>query len=260
MKKIMYPLTIGLMSLVLAACGAQDEAKEEKKETKETEQQANAKQPSQEEQQKQMEEMQKKMDAQKVEDNKEVAVVNDQPIKGKEYNAALSSTQMQMQQMGQDPTSKEAEKQVKDQTVNTLVGQNILMQEADKKGYKASDEEVTKQVEEIKKQYNNDDKKFQEALKMQGMDEKQLNEQVKESIKMNKYVEKEIPAPEVTDKEIEEYYNQFAEQGGANGQKPPKLEEVKPQIKEQLTQQKQNESLGKKVEELKKSAKVEVKI
>ncbi|KZZ83170.1 MULTISPECIES: SurA N-terminal domain-containing protein [Bacillaceae] len=258
MKKIMYPLTIGLMSMVLAACGAQDQAKKE--EPKKTEEQAKADQPSQKEQQKQMEEMQKKMEAQKVDEKKTVATVNGKAITGSDYNSVLSSTQMQMQQMGQDPTSKEAEKQVKDQTVNTLVGQNILMQEADKKGYKASADEVKKQIDEIKKQYNNDDKKFQEALKMQGMDEKQLNEQVAQSIKMNQYVSKEIPAPKVTDKEIEEYYNQFAQQGGQGGQKPPKLEEVKPQIQQQLTQQKQNEALGKKVEELKKTAKVEIKI
>lgn len=201
--------------------------------------------------------MQKKMEAQRVDDKKTVATVNGQKITGSDYNSVLSSTQMQMQQMGQDPTAKEALKQVKDQTVNTLVGQNLLMQEADKKGFKASDDEVKKQIDEIKKQYNNDEKKFQEALKMQKMNEQQLNEQVAESIKMNKYVEKEIPAPAITDKEIEDYYNQFAQQGG---QKPPKLEEVKPQIKQQLTQQKQNETLGKKVEELKKTAKVEVMI
>ncbi|MTH53006.1 peptidylprolyl isomerase [Bacillus mangrovi] len=259
MKKIMYPLTIGLMSLVLAACGAQEEkAKEEPKQAEENAQAQQ--QPDQKEQQKQMEEMQKKMEAQKIDDEKTVATVNGQKITGSEYNSILSSTQMQMQQMGQDPTAKEAQKQVKDQTVETLVGQNLLLQEAEKSGYKASDEEVNKQIAEIKKQYNNDDKKFQEALKMQGMNENQLNEQIAESVKLNQYVEKEIPAPEVTDKEIEEYYTQFAQQGGQGGQKPPKLEEVKPQIKQQLTQQKQNEQLGKKVEELKKSAKVEVTI
>ena len=64
--------------------------------------------------------MQKKMDKQKVEKDKVVATVNDEKIKGEEYNNVLSKSQMQYQQMGQDPTSKDAAKKIKQQTLIVL--------------------------------------------------------------------------------------------------------------------------------------------
>ena len=41
--------------------------------------------------------------------------MDDKEILGSDYNTALASIQGQLQQMGQDPTSKEAAKQVKNQ-------------------------------------------------------------------------------------------------------------------------------------------------
>lgn len=77
--------------------------------------------------------MQKELDKQKVDEKKTVAIVNDEKISGAEYNTVLSTTQMQMQQFGQDPTSKEGAKQIKEQTLNSLVGQTLLLQAADKR-------------------------------------------------------------------------------------------------------------------------------
>lgn len=83
-----------------------------------------------------MEEMQKKMDKQKLDEEKTVAVVNDQEILGREYNSVLTSSQMMYQQMGQDPTTKDAAEKIKNQTLDSLVGQTLLLQEADKKAIK----------------------------------------------------------------------------------------------------------------------------
>ncbi|GLB58953.1 SurA N-terminal domain-containing protein [Cytobacillus sp. NCCP-133] len=254
MKKLMYPFLLVLLSAVLAACGADDESKtadkEDKGKTAETDQQ---------EQQKKMEEMQKKMEEQKLDEDKTVAIVNDQEILGREYNSVLTSSQTMYQQMGQDPTSEEAAVQIKKQTLDSLVGQTLLLQEADKKGYKASDEEVKKQLEETKGQFN-DDKEFETAMQQAGLDKGSLEDEIANNIKYTKYIESEIKPEEVTDAEIKKYYDEYASQGNAEGQEPPKLEEVKPQIKKQLEQQKQQEMLVKHVEELKKNAKIDIKV
>ncbi|MDR0136575.1 SurA N-terminal domain-containing protein [Metabacillus idriensis] len=255
MKKVMLPLITGLMAVVLAACGGNEESKEakndDKAKTAETDQQKD--------QQKQMEEMQKKLEKQQVDEKKTVALVNDEKILGSDYNSVLQSTQGQMQQMGQDPTSKEAAEQVKKQTLDSLVGQTLLLQEADKKGYKASDEDVKKQLDETKKQFKTE-KEFEAALKKSGMDMKTLEAQIADDIKFRQYIEKEVPAGEISDEEIQKTYDQYAEQGKSSGQEVPKLEEVKPQIEQSLQQQKQQEKLAQKVEELKKSAKIDLKI
>ncbi|MFK9092095.1 SurA N-terminal domain-containing protein [Bacillus salipaludis] len=255
MKKMKFTLIAGLMTVVLAACGGNEESKEaknvDKAKTAETEQQK--------EQQKLMEEMQKKLEAQQVDEKKIVAIVNDKEILGSDYNSALAYTQGQMQQMGQDPTSKEAAEQVKKQTIDSLVGQTILLQEADKKGYKASEADIKKQLEETKKQFKTEEE-FEAALKKSGMDMKTLETQIADDIKFKLYVEKEVPVSEITDEEIQKTYDQYAEQGKSTGQEVPKMEEVKPQIEQSLKQQKKQEILAKRVEELKKNVKIDIKI
>jgi hypothetical protein len=251
MKKMMFTLLTGLMVVVLAACGGNNETKEAKNDdttkTAETDQQ------------KQLEEMQKKLEAQKMDEKKTVVIVNDEEILGSDYNSALASTQGLMQQMGQDPTSKEAAEQVKKQTLNSLIGQTLLLQEADKKNYKVSEADINKQLDEIKKRFKTE-KEFDAALEKSGMDMKTLQTQIANDIKLNQYVEKELPAGKITDEEIQKTYDQFAEQGMSTGQEVPKLEEVKSQIEQSLQQQKQQEKLAQKVEELKKNAKIDIKI
>jgi FKBP-type peptidyl-prolyl cis-trans isomerase (trigger factor) len=254
MKKLLSALLITIMAIALAACGDGEEAKKQSEDKPKTEE--NSKQ--QEEQAKQMEEMQKKMDKQKVDKEKIVAVVNDEELKGEEYNNMLTTSQMQYQQMGQDPTSEKASEQIKKQTIDSLVGQTLLMQQADEKGYKATDEEINKQLEEVKKQYKTDEE-FEKAMKDAGFSMDELKTQIAENVKYTNYVEKEIKVDEVTEDEMKKFYDQFASQQGKD-QKAPKYEEVKPQIKTQLEQQKKQEKLVQHVEELKKKAKVDIKI
>ncbi len=110
-----------------------------------------------EEQAKQMKEMQKKMDKQKVDNDKVVAIVNDEKIKGEDFNNVLTSISNAISANGSgSDKSKDAAKQIKEQTIDSLVGQTLLLQQADKKGYKASDDEMDKQLEEVKKQYKDD--------------------------------------------------------------------------------------------------------
>jgi hypothetical protein len=255
MKKMMFTLITGLMAVVLVACGGNDESTEgkndDKAKTVETDQQN--------EQQKQMEEMQKQLEAQQIDENKTVAIVNDKEILGNDYNTILVSIQGQMQQMGQDPTSKEATEQAKNQTIDSLVGQTLLLQEADKKSYKVSEADINKQLDEIKKQFKSE-KEFKAALKKSGMDMKTLETKIADDIKIKQYVEIEVPAGEITDEEIQKMYDQYAEQGKSTGQEVPQLEEVKPQIEQSLQQQKQQEELAQQVKELKKNAKIDIKI
>lgn len=254
MKKMMFFLLTGLLAVVLTACGGNDDSKEAKNDKGKTEETA-----QQKEQQKQMEEMQKKLKAQQVDEKKTVAKVNDEEILGSDYNRALAYAQGQIQQMGQDPTSKKAAEQVKKQTIDSLVGQSLLLQEADKKGYKASEADVNKQLEEVKKPFKTE-KEFEAALKKSGIDLKTLKSQIADDIKLSQYVEKELPAGKITDEEIQKTYDQYAEQGKAAGQEVPKLKDVKPQIEQSLQQQKQQEKLAQRVEELKKNAKIDVMI
>ncbi|MFN2746426.1 MULTISPECIES: SurA N-terminal domain-containing protein [Bacillus] len=246
MKKIISSLMIGLMAAVLAACASQPDK--------------DASQSGQPNQEEQMKALQKKLDKQKVDDTKTVVVVNKQKITGQDYNRLLSTAQMQYQQTGQDPTSADAAKQIKKQTIDSLVGQALISQEADKKGYKATAKEIETQLDQTKKQYK-DEKEFNEALKKADLSLTTLKSDIADSIKTEKYIDKELPKDKVTDKEIKDYYDQYAAQQKESNQKDtPKFEDVKSQIKELLEQQKRQEKLGQQVEKLKKNADVKVEI
>lgn len=254
MKKVSYTLIACLLSVGLAACSSND-AKQDKQNDS-----ANSKettQADQKEQQKQMEEMQKKLDAQKIDDQKVVATVNKDKITGSEYNSALSTIQGQLQQSGQDPTSKEGAKAVKKQTIDALVGQELILQDAEKKGYKASDKQVDKQLKEEKKQFK-DNAQFEEALKKSGLTMDQLKSDIADSIKYSQYVDKEIKSASVSEKDVKAYYDQYADQ--MKKQKAPDFKDVKSQIKKQLESQEKQKEVQKEIDQLKKAAKIDVSI
>ncbi|EWH22741.1 SurA N-terminal domain-containing protein [Bacillus haynesii] len=255
MKKGISSLMIGLLAVVLGACSSNHDDQQSQ-----INDQAKTAQSGQQDQEKQMKAMQKKLDQQKVAETKTVAVVNDEKITGKDYNSVLSTAQMQYQQTGQDPTSKDAAQQIKKQAIDSLIGQALITQEADKKGYKASEKEIEKQLDESKKQYKND-QDFEEAVKKAGLNMNTLKSDIADSIKTEKYIDKELPTDQVTDKEIKDYYDQFAMQQKDSGQKnTPAFDDVKKQIQDMLKQQKRQEKLGQQVEKLKKSADVKVEI
>lgn len=238
----------GALALGLAACGDKEKAAPDE-----------PKQEVPEKQKKSTEEMQAKLDEQQVDKNKVVALVNGEELNGEDYNAALMSIQGQLQQMGQDPTSKEGAKQVKAQTLDTLVNQTLILQKAKEADIKASTSEIDKEYSSFEKQFGGD-KELKKVLKSQGLDAKTLKEQIADSILFEKYIEKVVPAEKVTDKEIKEYYDQVASTSKETGQELPPLEEVKKEIEGVIKQQQQQKLLMAHVEELKAAADIELKL
>jgi len=254
LRKVLLPLVAGSLALSLAACSEEDKAVKEEtpqveaneKGTKEGEATAKA--------------MQVKLAEQQVDKNKVVAVVNNEELTGVEYNAALTSFQGQMQQTGQDPTSKEVAEQVKGQALDALVNHTLILQKANEAAITASEAEINKRYATFEER----EKAMKKALEAESMDVKTVKEQIAESLLVEKYQEKVVPADEVkvTDKEIQVYYDQAAAQSKEAGQEQelPPLEEASEEIKGILKQQQQQEILAIHVEELKAEAKIDLKI
>ncbi|WP_338656090.1 SurA N-terminal domain-containing protein [Sporosarcina psychrophila] len=263
-KKVLVPFIAGVLALSLAACGGEDKAATDKKPQEETKQedtkQEDTKEPeATKEQEASAKEMQEKLAEQQVDDKKIVAVVNKEELKGENYNAAVTSIQGQMQQVGQDPSSKESAEQVKMQALDMLVNQALILQKAKEAEIKASASEIDKEYSVFEKQFGGE-KEMKKALKAQSMDVKTLKEQIADSIIYKKYQDKIAPAKKVSDKEIKEYYDQAASSSKEAGQEMPPLKEVSEQIQEMINQEQQQKLLAKHVEELKEDAKIELKI
>lgn len=244
-KKVLLPFFAGALALSLAACSGDDKEKDKDQEGATDDQAA-------------IEEMQKKLDKQKIDEDKIVAVVNDEEVSGETYNIVLENLQMQFQQIGQDPTSDEMAEQLKAQTLDTLVSQTLFLQQAKAEKIDVTEEEIDNEFGMLVSQFG-DEKALDEALKSEGMDKETLKETIRENILFDKYQNKVAPAEDISDEDIKAYYDEFTAQSEGEGDIPP-LEDLSENIKQILVQNEQQQKLTAHLEDLKKDAKIELKI
>jgi hypothetical protein len=191
-----------------------------------------------------------------VEDDLTVATINGVEIKGDEYNFVHARTESLLSQQGQDTEDEKVAKQVRELSLNQVIGQHLVFQDAEEKGYKVSEEELTEELDKIKGQYENDEA-YQEALKSSNLSEDKFKEQLTNQLIMDKYIEKEIGEMEVSEEEINSYYEDYKE---VAKDKAEPLEDIKDVIKNELESQKQGNELNKIVQELKKESDVKIHI
>lgn len=132
------------------------------------------------------------------------------------------------QQFGDDyATNTKVEQQVKQakqQGLNNLVTQSILLQKATELNLKPSDDEINKQVDEqitqIKSQYK-EEGQFEDELKQANLTEDQLRDQFKKRVIINAVQDDMLKDITVTDEDIQTYYDenkdkQYSVGAGAN--------------------------------------------
>lgn len=241
------PLFAGAIALSLAACGEKDD---EKKKDDASDEQA-------------FEEMEKKLEEERIDDKTIVAVVNGEEITGDTYNIILQSVQRDVLQSGQDPTEGDMPKNIQEQTIDVLVNQSLILQEAEKEKIKVKDDEFDEQYEMYLEQVGGDKKALEEALKQENTTIEKFEENIRESILFQKYQDKAIKVDKVSKEDIKKFYDELAaENDEAKDQEEemPPLEEIEENIKMVLEQQLQQEALMKHVEKLKKSADVDIKL
>lgn len=136
-----------------------------------------------------------------------------------------------MYQYGQDVSNLDV---VKDQVVSILTEQELIHQDAEKRGIEVTDEEAQEEMDKLKEA---SEEQFNQLLETYQITEEELKEQLIDDLLINKYIEQEFDA-EVTEDEVESYYNQLKEQT----EEVPELDEaMKGQIEGMLKTQKQSE-------------------
>lgn len=185
-------------------------------------------------------------DDEKVPDDDVVTTVNDTEIKGEEYNNVYAQTKSTMQMGGEDVDDQD---EMKDQTLDILVQQELIKQDAEDKDITVSDDDVDEEFDEMKE----DEDQFEGMLDQLNMDEEGLRDQLAFEMTVDKYMEEEFPDAEVSDEDAEEYYDQLKEQS----EDVPEFDDIKDNIKDQLEEEKQGEKLQEKAEDLEEKADVE---
>ena len=139
-----------------------------------------------------------------------VAVVDGTPITKASLNELLARAKTSYTAQQRDfPKAGTAEYQtLQNQAVAYLVQREEYANEADDLGIKVSDEEITKKVDEVKKQYfQNDQKKFEAGLKQQGYTVAALREDLVSQLLSQKIYESLTKSVKVSDAELQKYYD-----------------------------------------------------
>ncbi|MGZ1490098.1 SurA N-terminal domain-containing protein [Brevibacterium sediminis] len=196
---------------------------------------------------------------------KVVAEVNGEKILKDDFVPLFETQYQQMQMQAQQSGQPVDEKSLKKQTVENLVSTEVLVQEADKRKIDVSDKDIDKGLKESAKSGQMSEKDFLKAMKDQGMDEENVRSELKNQLKIEGLVEDEYGEFEVSGEEIGQAYEQaksqqeqMAQQGGQGQQEMPPIEDMRPQLKEQVKNQKSQEATQKYAKKLRKQADVTI--
>ncbi len=185
-----------------------------------------------------------------------VAVVNGEEIQGKVYNSVARQFESTLLSQGQDPSTEENLQLIEDEAMSVVIGNAVLLQDAKEKGHEADEAVVEERMEELKANFEDEDA-MNEALAETGFTLEEMEEQLREQLVYESYMENEIDAPEVTDEEVQAAYDQFAE---SSEEEAPAFEEMEPTIRQSLQEQNDQEATFARVEELREDAEIEVKL
>jgi SurA N-terminal domain len=178
------------------------------------------------------------------------------------YEGQFQQMVMQAQMSGQEVD----QDQLKQQTVDSMVGTQLLIQEADRRSFTASDEQVDATLEEIAKSNGlGSSDELVAALGEQGMSEEEVRTQAATQTKLDQLVADEAGDTTPTEEELRKLYDESVAQQpaapeGEEQPTPPSFEEVRPQLEQQLRSQKEGEVVEALVTSLRESADVKINL
>ena len=134
-----------------------------------------------------------------------VARVNGQPVLRRDFDLAV-----QMQFSGRRPTSVRLEelRAVRDKVLDRLIDSELLYQAASKSGAAVADGDVEAEFTRIRERFEKPET-FQQMLKDNQVSEAQFREQLRRSLAVTRFVDKEVTGDlKVTDEDVKLYYDQ----------------------------------------------------
>ncbi|GAA4422050.1 SurA N-terminal domain-containing protein [Georgenia halophila] len=194
-----------------------------------------------------------------------VAEVNGEQITKEDfvasYQARFQQAAMQAQQSGQ-PVDQQ---QLKQQTVESMVGTELLTQEADNRGYEVTQQQLDQALNEVVQASGlGSPDELMKAMEEQGMGEDEVMSQLETQVEVDRLVGEEAGDTAPSEQEMRQLYDQMAAQqqssGQGQGQQMPSFEEAKPQLEQQIQSQKESEAARALVTELRESGDVTVNL
>lgn len=250
-KKMLLSLLIGASVMFTAACSDNDENTNEEAATEEQAVDENGEAAEME---------MPEPDLEGVPDV--VAEVNGTEINKEVFESAYMSQFQNMAMQAQMSGQEIDQDQLKVQVADSLVAQELLVQETENRNIEATEDELDETLTAIAAQNGlESSEEFLAALEEQGLSEEEVMEQVASQVKVDKLVAEEAGEITVSEEELQTFYDEITgQQEDAESGDMPAFEEIKPELEAQMVQQKENDAVLELVAELRENADVTVHI
>lgn len=194
-----------------------------------------------------------------------VADVNGEEIDREEFVSAYEEQFQQLAMQAQVSGQPLDQDQLKRQIAESLVGTELLIQEADDRGLTASPGQVDGTLQKLAESNGMESgDQLVGALVEQGMAEDEVMAQLETQVRLDQLLAEEAGDIEPTEDELRELYDQSVaqqEQPAREGEETPQVpafEEVAPQLEEQITAQKEGEAMQALVDSLREDAEITI--
>lgn len=164
--------------------------------------------------------------------------------------------QLASQQSPGQPVDQDA---LKKQVAENLVDTQLLIAAAEARDYTVTAKDVDAALKELAEQNQQDTAGLLKALADQGLDEKEVDEQLEQQVRIDRLVAEEAGDTTPSDADLKKVYDQVVAQQGEGADVPP-FEDVKAQLVEQGKQEKENAAAQNLVAELKKTATIDIAV
>lgn len=228
MKKTMLMLFISIITIVLAACSGGDnnnKKTETKKPTVEI------------------------TDEEKVADDEIVAIIDGQEITGEFYNEVY----LQEKAINQDILGDNFDlEDIKTGTIEAIINDVIILHMGEAEDIVITDEEVEEEIKELKK-YGEEG--YDTLLEQFNYTEESIGHLLRVETTLKRYIDKHIEV-EVSDEEVEKYYEEVA----AGGEEIPPIENAWQELEDVIRVDKSKEEARKHIAAFRKNIEIDIKL
>lgn len=188
-----------------------------------------------------------------------VAEVNGEEISREAFEVTYLSQFQQFAMQAQMSGQELDQDQLKQELAESMIAQELLVQEADRRDFLATDNDIEELISELVEMNDleSEDILF-ELYEEQGMSEEELREQLTLQIKLDQLIEDEGGDITVSAEQVEELYEELAtvyEDAEDESELPP-LEEIEAELEDQIRAEEENELIFALIEDLRNDAEI----
>ncbi len=185
-----------------------------------------------------------------------VALVNGEEISRESFENIFENMKSMYTQQGlsfEGEDSADLLRELEQYVLDTMINEKVLLQEAEKQGHRASEEEINNQLEQIKLEYG---EQFETVLSENQMNLDQLKENLFNEIMIELYLESEVEVPDVTEEEVLALYDQYSEMFGDM----PEFDLIRDELEEEIRQERMGVELRALLQNLVEKSEIEILI